>query len=352
MDRRSYYGFLTVQLFFPFCVLLGCLTGKEFVLAGEGGYLVSVSILSLWLAGRIRKQEETSRLGIPSLLFSLIHGLTILFVIHWWASGIAAVLVMVCGWMVFEDTPKGWQKIVCQIISLLLSFLLLLVTPVWLFASAMVQNDVVQQLDSPGGRYTALIIRSDQGALGGDTLVEVRDNQETVNILIGSFVDSRRVYHGEWYEWENMELGWESETVLLLNGTACSVEEEDIAWLLETAADLGITIRNGVVLEESDTHGGFHGDGLEMVKIQGNITSMEGEFWHALPLTTQAEAIPAYLAIGEPLPESGRWFFRDRHLQSADRADPELLLSRPSCNFTFAIWDWETGILTCYKIDT
>lgn len=352
MNRRSYYGFLTVQLFFPFCVLLGYLTGQEFVVASEEVYLVSASLLSLWLAGRIRKQEEKSRLGIPALLFSLIHSLTILFVIHWWAAGISAVLLLVCGWMVFEDTPKGWQKILCQIISLLLSFLLLLVTPIWLFASAMVQNGVVQQMDSPGGRYTALVIRSDQGALGGDTLVEVRDNQEAVNILIGSFVDSRRVYHGEWYEWENMELGWESEAVLLLNGTACSVEEEDIARILETAADLGITIRNGVVLEESDTHGGFLGDGLTVVKIQGNITSMDGDFWHALPLTTQAEAIPAYLAIGEPLPESGRWFFCDRHLQSADRADPEPLFSRPSCNFTFAIWDRETGILTCYKIDT
>ena len=352
MNRRSYYGFLTVQLFFPLCVLLGYLTGQEFVLAGEGFYLVSVSLLSLWLAGRIRKQEETSRLGIPALLCSLIHGLMILFVIQWWAAGITAVLVIVCGWVVFEDSPKCWQKILCRILSLLLSFLLLLATPIWLFAAGMVQNEVVQQLDSPGGRYTAMVISSDQGARGGDTLVEVRDNQETVNILMGSFVDSRRIYHGEWYEWETMELGWEGEDVLLVNGTACSVEDADIARILETAADLGITIQNGVVLEESDTHGGFHGDGLAVVKIQGNITSMDGDFWHELPLTTQAQTIPAYLAIGEPLPERGRWFFYDRHLQNPDRTSPAQTFARASCNFTFAIWDWETGILTCYKIDT
>lgn len=352
MDRRSYYGFLTVQLFFPFCVLLGYLTGKEFVLTSEGFYLVSVSLLSVLLAGRIRKQEGTSFLGIPALLFSLIHGLTILFVIHWWAAGIVAMLVIVCGWVVFEKSPGGWQKVLCRIVSLLLSFLLLLVTPIWLFAASMVQNDMVQQLDSPGGRYTARMIRSDQGALGGDTLVEVRDNRESVPILIGSFTDSRLVYHGEWYEWETLELGWESEDVLLLNGTACSVEEEDIARILEIASDLGITIRNGVVLEDTDTHGGFHGDGLAVVKIAGNITSMEGDFWHTLPLTGQAEAIAAYLAIREPLPEQGRWFFHDRHLQSADRSSPAQTFARASCNFTFGIWDAENGILTYYKIDT
>lgn len=352
MDRRSYCGFLAVQFFLPCCVLLGYLTGQEFVLASDLIYLLAAAGLSAWLAGRIRKQENKSRLGIPALAVSLVHGLTVLFTVPWWASGLAAVAVIVCGWVVFEDSPKGWLKILCRIASLLLTLALLMLLPIWLFAAAMRCDEVVQEVPSPGGRYTAMVIRSDQGALGGDTLVEVRDDQETVNILIGSFVDSRRVYHGEWYEWETITLGWEGEDVLLLNGTACSVNDADIALITGIAGELGIAIRGGVVLEASDTHGGFHGDGLTVVKLRGSITSMEGEFWHELPLTEQAGKIPSYLALTDPLPEQGRWFFQDRHLQSADRTSPAQTFTRASCNFTFAVWDAETGILSYYKIDT
>ena len=87
------------------------------------------------------------------------------------------------------------------------------------------RNSVVQSLPSPGGTYCAQVIDSDQGALGGDTIVEVYEPQKRVNLLLIELrKDPQLVYLGNWGEFENMNLRWESEQVLLINGRSYEVE--------------------------------------------------------------------------------------------------------------------------------
>ena len=126
----------------------------------------------------------------------------------------------------------------------------------------------------------------------------------------------------------------------------------DNSAISETAAELGVAIQKGVLLEHTDSHGGFLGDGLTVIKIQGSVSVPDSVYWHSLPLMGSAARIPAYLDVDDPVPEKGAYFFRDRHSQSTDSADPSPLFSRYSCNFTFALWDSENGILYYHKIDT
>lgn len=331
MKKRYDIGFLGLQMFYPLCVLCGYLTGREFVLHSEWAYLIGAVALSVWLMGKIREGGET-KWATPALAASLVHGIVLIFVLQWWMAGIAAVAVSVAGWMVFEMAPKSGWKVFCHVLSFLLALLLLLTAPLWLFVAAMVHREVVQKVVSPGGGYTAIVTSVDQGALGGDTIIEVRDERKSVNLLVGSFVSSREVYRGGWGEWETMALFWEKEGILSINGTAVSVSGEDVEILTEIAVELGTTILNGELVEYADTHGGFHGDGETFAKIRCEVEIPDSGFWHSLPLPeelTRQSAIPAV--------ENGGYFFHDRHSESADPADSGALWERASVNYTLAV---------------
>lgn len=81
------------------------------------------------------------------------------------------------------------------------------------------QLRVVQSVPSPDGTYYAEVIDDDQGALGGNTLVEVYDTRKKIDLFFLSVQKNpQRVYFGRWGMFKNMKLEWESEQVLLING--------------------------------------------------------------------------------------------------------------------------------------
>lgn len=211
--------FLGLQLLLPVCVGLGLLADRPFQLVSQPVCFLLLAAASVLLAGKIYNSDNT-RLAVPALFFAVINGFVLLLTCDWWGGGLAAVTVMVCGWVVFSRAPGGIAKILCLVLCVLLTLALLLLMPLWLFAAAMGKTTVVQQLDSPGGAYTAQLLDVDAGATGGDTLVKIRDNEKTVNIGIGSFRKEYTLYQGEWGEFQDMELLWEDGDTLLINGRA------------------------------------------------------------------------------------------------------------------------------------
>lgn len=93
-----------------------------------------------------------------------------------------------------------------------------------LFFGDIGQNTVVQTVESPSGQYYAQVIESDQGALGGDTLVDVYENSE-INALFFKFEKMpQRVYFGDWGEFENMQIYWKDDGCLVINSVEYEVE--------------------------------------------------------------------------------------------------------------------------------
>ena len=78
----------------------------------------------------------------------------------------------------------------------------------------------VQSLPSPDGSRCARIINSDQGATGGDTLVEV---VEETNLLLYRVEKRQRVYVGPWGHWEAMQIRWKNDHCLVIDGTEYEV---------------------------------------------------------------------------------------------------------------------------------
>jgi len=130
--------------------------------------------------------------------------------------------------------------------------------------------------------------------------------------------------------------------------------------LFSFSRQCGVGLTGGRVVSETDTHGGFHGDGHKLLIVQYPDSSIAGKLkasdqWHALPLSAplqtfvyqSCDAVLSIPAIGQ-----GCYYFRDRHAESRDPSDDTDLLNRHSFNFTFAIYDTETDRLYLCEFDT
>lgn len=116
-----------------------------------------------------------------------------------------------------------------------------------------------------------------------------------------------------------------------------------------------------------DTHGGFHGDGstIAVIRLPANraadfLESISNRpNWHPLPITptlSQAFAMSFFDENGIPLdlptPESGWYYFYDRHSKSTDPADDTDLFSRGSYNYDLAIYDAVEKTVWFFALDT
>ena len=72
-----------------------------------------------------------------------------------------------------------------------------------------VQND---------GRHYAELIDDDQGALGGNTIVNVYPRGKLDLGLIRFCRRARNVYWGDWGEFNDMTIEWKDNDTLLING--------------------------------------------------------------------------------------------------------------------------------------
>ncbi|MPN63604.1 hypothetical protein SDC9_211368 [bioreactor metagenome] len=86
------------------------------------------------------------------------------------------------------------------------------------------QSTIGREEVSPDKSYTAILIDSDQGALGGNTLVNIEYHTSTINIGFSQFVKVKRLYIGNWGEFETMSLEWRDDRTLLINGRSYSID--------------------------------------------------------------------------------------------------------------------------------
>lgn len=86
------------------------------------------------------------------------------------------------------------------------------------------QDTVVQSVESPSGKYCAKVIDSDQGALGGDTFVDVCEAGGIDVVLFTIDRKPKRVYSGPWGESESMQVYWKSDGCLIINSTEYQID--------------------------------------------------------------------------------------------------------------------------------
>ena len=123
------------------------------------------------------------------------------------------------------------------------------------------------------------------------------------------------------------------------------------------------------VVDEKDTHGGFHGDGsyyliLDCLEKTEHAEELIKE-WKPLPLTENLQLIMyggekdgvnyAYNLAEEahwPIITNGVYKFVDRHSEAINKSDDTNLFNRYSYNFSVAVYDLDTNTLYYFEFDT
>lgn len=179
------------------------------------------TVLSLFI-----KERNCSKL--ISVLFSLSAPLLIINWIFYLSdiSVITVICMLICLGCCCYLTIRYGKPLVLKIIGLVISALL--ISPVCLFTFFALmdfgQNTVVKTLPSPNDTYYAEVIDSDQGALGGNTVVNICENFEFNAVVFKITKPPKLIYSGKWGEYENMEIYWKNEHILVINSVEYTVE--------------------------------------------------------------------------------------------------------------------------------
>ncbi len=136
-----------------------------------------------------------------------------------------------------------------------------------------------------------------------------------------------------------------------------------------------LALTQGTIVENVDTHGGFHGDGESLTVWKFDDNSMLEQIqadsdWKELPLTENLEAllygvvydngvlvnqVGPYVDFSEeqlPHIQNGYYYFVDRQAETEQQHSDTQVMERASFNFSIAIYDTDTDTLYYVELDT
>ena len=221
----------SLTILYPAGVIITACFGYSFALISVSAFAIAIAALSvctvvLDLICKNTLENNTIRILLAIITpFSLINAVFYIFECSQiWVIASVLLSAVCCCYL----TVKHGKHLALKIIALVLSALMIL--PICFFSfiglifGNIGQNTVVQTVESPSGRYYAQVIDSDQGALGGDTLVDVYHDCGINVILFKIEKKPQRVYSGEWGEFENMQILWKDDNCLVINSVEYEIE--------------------------------------------------------------------------------------------------------------------------------
>ena len=186
-----------------------------------------IFIVSTVIISKSKETEQSKTLKffiIITPLMSLANAFVYLSKSRSATVAVCMAICFFCSAVVAEKTSGSKKaKIFSVVSSGLLSVPLLIFSVLLLVFDSFGVNTVIDTIPSPDGTYYAEIVDSDQGALGGDTVVNIHKNSR-LNLLIMTVNKTpQRVYIGGWREYETMDIYWEDEMCLVINSKKYTV---------------------------------------------------------------------------------------------------------------------------------
>lgn len=137
----------------------------------------------------------------------------------------ASITAVICALIGFGccaySTKKYGKPVVFKYICMVLCVLMLLpmglLGIVKLTVGDLSHNTVVQTVESPDKTYYAEVICSDQGAMGGNTFVDVYESKRFDLLLLTIEKEPQRVYSGSLDAYKDMDISWKSDHCLVVD---------------------------------------------------------------------------------------------------------------------------------------
>ncbi len=215
-----------LTILYPAGILITTCFGYGFELISISAFAIVIAVLSVCIVVHDHVYKNTLENKVLQILlaiispFSLINAVFYIFEYPkiWVIAG-----VLISAGCCFYLTIQYGKPLALKMIALTLSALMVLpigfISFIFLIFGNIGQNTVVQTVESPSGKYCARVIDSDQGALGGNTLVDVYEKGGIHAILFKIEKKPQRVYSGDWGEFNNMQITWKDDECLIINST-------------------------------------------------------------------------------------------------------------------------------------
>lgn len=216
---------------FPIATLISACFGYNFELISVTAFAATIAILSvcIFVFDLVFKNEIKTK--ATKILLSVITPLSLIsapfYIFKCPRIWVIESLILLAGCCCYL-TIKHAKPLALKIIALILSALMVL--PIGFFSLILLtfgnigQNTVVKTVESPSGQFYAQVIDSDQGALGGDTIVDVYEKSSVNLILFKIEKKPKQVYFGDWGEYKNMQIYWKSDECLVINSVEYRIE--------------------------------------------------------------------------------------------------------------------------------
>ena len=211
---------------FPVICILAHYAGYKFIVHSGIVYAVVTTLIyvtvSLILIYSKDKRIDKGTSLVTSVLLILNQVNLLFFALKTQSSLHSTVArLMIALWLVFTIIVVAFyvKNMGLKVSFLVLAGLMIFPMCFILMFENIGSDTVTASVTSPDGRYCAEVIDSDQGALGGDTLVLVYSNRGSFSV--GSFEfrkKERSVYRGDWGESRDMTISWNDENELIING--------------------------------------------------------------------------------------------------------------------------------------
>ena len=129
-----------------------------------------------------------------------------------------------CFFIVLRNIISTVNKIIVSVLFALMTAFVIFFAFMMLTFGSIGQNTVIKNIESPNGNFYAQVIDSDQGAFGGDTLVNVYEKRGIDTFIFRLKDKPQRVYLGEWREYESMHISWKDDKCLVINSVEYEIE--------------------------------------------------------------------------------------------------------------------------------
>ncbi len=218
-------------ILYPAGVITTACIGYTFKLISVSAFAIVLAALSVCLIVLDLICKNTLENKVMRILLAIITPLSLINAVFYifecpqiWVIASALLSAACCCYL----TIKYGKPLSLKITALVLSALMILPIGFFSFIALIFgnigQNKVVKTVESPNGKYYAQVIDSDQGALGGDTLVDVYEKSGINAILFKIEKKPQRVYFGDWGEFENMQIHWKDDRCLVINSVEYEIE--------------------------------------------------------------------------------------------------------------------------------
>ena len=220
-----------LTILFPVGALVSACFGYTFELTSVLAFSVIIAVISVFtVIFAVISKDKIINKGIIILSYILFPLSFINAVIYIFESGELSVAIcvlisaMCCFFIVLRNIISTVNKIIVSILFSLMTAFVIFFAFMMLTFGIIGQNTVIKNIESPNGNFYAQVIDSDQGAFGGDTLVNVYEKRGIDTFIFKLKDKPQRVYLGEWREYESMYISWKDDKCLVINSVEYEIE--------------------------------------------------------------------------------------------------------------------------------